>query len=329
MFERRTFIKALAAISATAAAPMTRLVHAQSTYPARPVSIISPFPPGGSADSMARALAEQLSKRMGQSFYIENRPGAGGAIGAGAAAKAAPDGYTIVIGAAGAMAINVSLYKNLSYDPVNDFVPITLIGYSPVLLVASTGQTANTVNELIEAAKTAPGQLSFASNGNGTAHHLTAELFMQTADIDMVHVPYKGTALAVQDVVAGRVPYGFLDLTLCLPLIKSGKLKGIATSGLKRSAAAPDIPTVAESGLPGFDAVGWFGLFGPRGMQQDAIDAINKNVEEVLSTSKFQETALSLAVDPKWSTPQALADYQTQEIEKWANVIRIAGVTIE
>lgn len=328
MVERRAFIKTLAALSASAATPIARLAHAQS-YPARPVGIVSPFPPGGSADSIARALAQQLSERTGQSFYIENRPGAGGAIGAGAAAKAAPDGYTIVIGAAGAMAINVSLYKHLSYDPVNDFAPITLIGYSPILLVASKGHTASSVNELIAAAKTAPGKLSFASNGNGTAHHLTAELFMQTADIDMVHVPYSGTAPAVQDVVAGRVPYGFLDLTLCLPLIKAGQLKGIATSGLKRSASTSDIPTVAESGLPGFDAVGWFGLFGPRKMPQDAIETLNKQVHEVLATPSFKKTALGLAVDPQWTTPRELAEYQRKEIEKWAKVIRIAKVTLE
>lgn len=323
MIDRRQFMGALAAC-----AGLPLAARAQG-YPARPVRIVSPFPPGGSADSVARALAQRLSARMNQSFYIENRPGAGGAIGAGVAAKAAPDGYTIVIGAAGAMAINPSLYKKLSYDPVADFAPISLIGYSPILLVASREGTANTVQELIAAAKAAPGKLSFASNGNGTAHHLTAELFLQTAGIEMVHVPYNGTASAVGDVIAGRVPYGFLDLTLCLPLIKTGQLKGLATSGLKRSKAASDIPTVAESGLPGFDAVGWFGLFGPRRMPADAIDALNTNVRAVLAEPGFQETALGIAVDTQASTPQELADYQRAEIQKWAKVIRISKVSIE
>jgi len=325
IFQRRTFIQALAA---GAAAPVATWSSAQA-YPARPVRIISPFPPGGSADSVARALAERLGQRMGQAFIIENRPGAGGGIGADVVAKAAPDGYTIVIGAAGAMAINKSLYKSLPYDPVRDFTPITLIGYSPVLLVAHPKGTANTVGELIAAAKASPGTLTFASNGNGTAHHLTAELFMQAAGIEMTHVPYNGSAPAIGDVIAGRVPYGFLDLTLSLQLMNSGRLKGIATTGSKRSAAVPKIPTVAESGLAGFDAVGWFGLFGPRNMPAPIVDALNAQVKEVLADPGFQATMLSLAVDTRSTTPQELAAYQREEIEKWAKVVRIAKVTLE
>jgi tripartite-type tricarboxylate transporter receptor subunit TctC len=323
---RRSIIQLLALASGVASLPFA---WAEDTYPTHPVRIISPFPPGGSADSIARALAERLTKRTGQSFYIENKPGAGGGIGAGYAAKANPDGYTIVIGAAGAMAINKSLYKSLPYDPVHDFTPITLIGYSPILLVAYPEGTANTVQELIAAAKAAPGKLTFASNGNGTAHHLTAELFMQTAGISMTHVPYNGSAPAVQDVVAGRVPYGFLDLTLALPLMKAGKLKGIATTGPKRSAAVPQIPTVAESGLAGFDAVGWFGLFGPKGMPPAAVETLNANVRAILADPEFQSVALTLAVDTKATTPAELAAYQLSEIDKWAKVVRIAKVTLE
>ncbi|MBU1357454.1 MAG: tripartite tricarboxylate transporter substrate binding protein [Gammaproteobacteria bacterium] len=298
-------------------------------YPDHPVRIVSPFPPGGSADSIARALAERLSQRTGKSFFIENRPGAGGGIGADLTAKSAPDGYTIVIGAAGAMAINKTLYKSLPYDPVRDFAPITMVGYSPVLIVANPQAPAKTVDELVAAAKQAPGKIAFASNGNGTAHHLTAELFQQTAGVEMTHVPYNGTSPAVKDVIAGLVPYGFLDLTLCLPLMQAGRLRGIATTGPKRSAAAPNIPTVDESGLRGFDAVGWFGLFAPARTPAGVIAFLNTQVGEVLKDAQFQATALRLAVDTQGSTPEALRKYQEEEIAKWAKVIRIANVTIE
>ncbi len=320
---RRTFLGTLAAT-----ALWTPLARA-AAYPDKPVRIISPFPPGGSADSIARALSERLTQRLGQSFYIENRPGAGGGIGADATAKAAPDGYTLVIGAAGAMAINKSLYKSLPYDPVRDFAPITMVGYTPVLLVAHPSAPAKTVTELIAAAKAAPGKVPYASNGNGTAFHLTAEMLQQAAGIEMSHIPYKGTAPAVQDVIAGRVPYGFLDLTLCLPLIKAGKLRAIAITGLRRSAAAPDIPTVAESGLSGFEAVGWFGLFAPANTPTAVVDTLNAQVRQVLAEPGFQSTVLALAIDAKATTPQELRTYQQQEIDKWAKVIRTAGITIE
>lgn len=323
--KRRNFVQLIAASSA---ASVSHFSFAQG-YPSRPVRIVSPFPPGGSADSIARALADRLTKRTGQGFFIDNKPGAGGGIGAAFTAKSTPDGSTIVIGAAGAMAINKSLYKNLPYDPVNDFTPISLIGYSPVLLVAHTQAPASTVQELIAAAKASPGKISFATNGNGTAHHLTAELFMRNAGIDMVHVPYKGTAPAVQDVIAGFVPYGFLDLTFSLPLMIAGKLKGIATTGLKRSAAAPKVPTVAESGVPGFDAVGWFGLFGPKDMPKVIVDTLNAHVREILAEPDFQATALTLAVDTQASTPKELATYQLAEIDKWAKVVRDAKVTVQ
>ena len=323
--KRRTLLQGAGLAALTATVP---LAHAQG-YPQRPVRIISPFPPGGSADSMARALSEELAKRTGQPFLVENKPGAGGGIGADAVAKSAPDGYTIVIGAAGAMAINTSLYRKLPYDPVADFAPISLIGHSPVLIVAHPQNTASTVRELIAAAKAAPGKLSFASNGNGTAHHLTGELFMQTAAIDMVHVPYNGSAPAFQDVVGGRVPYGFLDLTLALPLMASGRLKGIATTGLRRSAAVPNIPTVAESGLPGFDAVGWFGFFAPANTPPDVIATLNGHVRAVLNEPAFKAKALALAVDPQATTPQELAAYQKSEMVKWARVIKAANVTVQ
>jgi tripartite-type tricarboxylate transporter receptor subunit TctC len=322
---RRTVLHAVALAGAGLSPAMLRA----QAYPQRPVRIVSPFPPGGSADSMARALAEDLTKRTGQPFVVENKPGAGGGIGADAVAKAAPDGYSIVIGAAGAMAINKFLYKRLPYDPVADFAPISLIGYSPVLLVAHPNRTASTVQELVAQAKAAPGSLSYASNGNGTAHHLTAELFMQAAGIEMVHVPYNGSAPAFQDVVAGRVPYGFLDLTLALPLMAAGRIKGIATTGLKRSAAVPNIPTVAESGLAGFDAVGWFGFFAPKNTPADVIAYLNTHVRSALAESAFQAKALALAVDPQASSPEELARYQKSEMAKWSRVIQLANVTIQ
>lgn len=323
--KRRTLVNAAALSALGGFAPLAR----SQAYPQRPVRIVSPFPPGGSADSMARALADELGKRTGHAFLVENKPGAGGGIGADAVAKAAPDGYTIVIGAAGAMAINKSLYKKLPYDPIADFSPISLIGYSPVLLVAHPTDTASTVQELISAAKAAPGKLSYASNGNGTAHHLTGELFMQTAGIEMVHIPYNGSAPAFQDVVGGRVPYGFLDLTLALPLLSAGKIKAIATTGVKRSAAVPNVPTVAESGLTGFDAVGWFGFFAPANTPAEIISYLNGHVRAVLGEPNFKSKALTLAVDPRATSPQELAVYQSSEITKWAKVIKAANMTLQ
>jgi tripartite-type tricarboxylate transporter receptor subunit TctC len=323
--------RGMLALTGLASSHLLSTLHAQTTpsaYPSKPIKIVITFPPGGSADTMARSLSDRLSGIMKQSFVIDNKPGAGGGIGAVSVAKAANDGYTLLMGVAGAMSINPSLYKNLSYDPIQDFSPISLIGKSPIVLVASSTATENSVSDLIAKAKLKPEELTYASTGNGTIHHLTGEMFCDRSKIKMTHVPYSGTTQALQDVISGRVPYGFLDLTLALPLIGNGRIKALATSGLSRSSASPNIPTIAESGIPGFDTNGWFGLFAPKGTPKNIIDFINSNTRSILETQEFKLVASNMAVDAVSSSPQELSNFLKSEIEKWKKVIIDANVTI-
>jgi len=299
------------------------------TYPSRGVRIVNPFPPSGSSDAIARILADRLSKKMGQQFTIENRPGAGGNIGADHVAKAPPDGYTLLMGAAGAMAINVSLYPKMPYDPARDFAPITLVGYVPIVVIASSTAPASNIKELILAAKSTPEKISFASNGNGTAHHLAGELFMQSTKTKMTVVQYKSTQAAMQDMVGERIQYGFLDLTAALPLLSSGRVKGLATTGPSRSSAAPNIPTVSESGLPGYEVVGWFGLFAPKGTPPSIIATLNEEVRTILADPDVRSRAAQLAIEVKASTPAELLKYQISEIDRWAGLINTANIKLD
>ncbi len=299
------------------------------TYPSKGVRIINPFPPAGSSDAIARILADRLSKKMGQQFTIENRPGAGGNLGADYVAKAPPDGYTLLMGAAGAMAINVSLYAKMPYDPARDFAPITLVGYVPVVVIASANAPANSIRELISAAKANPEKISFASNGNGTAHHLAGELFMQSTKTKMTVVQYKSTQAAMQDVVGERIQYGFLDLTAALPLLSSGRVKGLATTGPTRSSAAPHIPTVGESGLAGYEVVGWFGLFAPKGTPASIVATLNDEVRSILAEPEVRSRAAQLAIEVKASSPAELLKYQVSEIDRWAGLINAANIKLD
>jgi tripartite-type tricarboxylate transporter receptor subunit TctC len=298
-------------------------------YPNRPVRWIVPFAPSGPTDLMSRAVAEKLSQRLGQQFVVDNRPGAGGNIGAEVVSKSAPDGYTLMIGHVGTHAINVSLYPKVGFDPVRDFTPITLIATLPLALVVHPSLPARNVKELIEYARTHPGALNFASAGNGGPTHLTGELFKSSAGIDIVHVPYKGNAAALLDLVAGRVQMMFSNMLTSMPHVRAGKLRAIAISSAKRSPQAPELPTVAESGLPGFSAVPWYGVLGPAALPRDIVARINSEIARALAQPDMQERFVAQGIDLQSSTPEQFGALIRSEVQKWRKVVRESGAKID
>ncbi len=298
-------------------------------YPDKPVRLALPFPPGGSADTIARLLADQLRVRTGQPFLVENRPGASGNLATSYVAKTPNDGYSLLIGVTGAMAINPSLYRDLDYVPERDFTAISMIARAPVAVVASPASGVTSVRQLVELAKGAPGKYTYATNGVGTSHHLAAELFKGAAKIDIRNVPYKGTPGALQDIVGGRVDFGFIDLTASIPLVTAGRIKGLATTGATRSAALPDVPTIAESGYPGFDAVTWIALFGPRGMAPDVVQKLNTEVNAVLADEEVRKKGVAQGLDVAGSTALRLQQFLAEENAKWRKVVAEAGIKPE
>jgi tripartite-type tricarboxylate transporter receptor subunit TctC len=301
--------------------------HAQpGGYPARPVRLIVPFPPGGSTDTVSRVIGPKLAERLAQPVIIDNRPGAGGSLGVEVAAKAAPDGYTIVLGAAGALTINATLSKNPSFDPLRDLAPITLIGSSPFLLVADPAFPAATAREIVALAKEKPGVLTYASGGNGTAMHLSGELFKLMSGTDIVHVPYKGSGPAVAAAAAGQTSIAFVDITSALSLMKAGRVKAIGVLSRERSGLAPEIPTLAETGLPGYESIGWFGLLAPAGTPGSVVARLNRDTVAVLNLPEVRERMTALALEPWPGTPEEFAAYMKSENAKWGKVIREAGI---
>ena len=295
-------------------------------WPSKPVKFIVPFPPGGGADATGRIVVQELSRALGQQFVVENRGGGGGTIGVAAGMKSAPDGYTLFLGATGAMAISPTLVPNLPYDPTRDMAPVSKLVISPLLLAVPASSPLRSLQDLIAAARAKPGSLSYATAGNGTAHHLAGELLKQMAGIDMTHVPYKGSGPAATDTLAGQVPVGFLDTTSSLALVRSGKLRSLGTTGEKRTALAPEIATLAESGLPGFDASGWFILGAPSGVPREIITRLNAETVRALAIPEVRERLLASGNEPISSTPEELGAFIRDEIEKWAKVIKVAGV---
>ena len=263
------------------------------TYPTKPIRIVVPFPAGGTTDVLARAAAQKLTESLGQPAVVDNRPGAGGNIGAELVAKSPPDGYTLLMGTVGTHAINPSLYPKMPYDHVKDFAPVILVAGVPNVLVINPALPVNSVQELIAYAKANPGKLNFASSGNGTSIHLSGELFKTMAGVQMTHVPYKGSAPALQDLVGGQVQLMFDNLPSSLALIKGGKLKALAVTSSARAAALPDVPTLAESGLPGFEASSWFGLLAPAGTPQPIILKVNGDVAKWLASPEAKEKLLA------------------------------------
>jgi tripartite-type tricarboxylate transporter receptor subunit TctC len=298
-------------------------------YPNRPVRWIVPFAPSGPTDLMSRAVAEKLSQRMGQQFVVDNRSGAGGNIGAEVVSKSAPDGYTLMIGHVGTHAINATLYPKLGFDPVNDFTPITLIATLPLALVIHPSVPAKDVKELIAYAKARPGQLNFASAGNGGPTHLTGELLKTSAGIDIVHVPYKGNAAALLDLVAGRVQMMFSNMLTSMPHVRAGKLRAIGISSAKRSPQAPELPTIAESGLPGFSAVPWYGVLGPPALPRPIVNRLNSEIARAVSQTDMNERFVAQGIDLQSSTPEQFAALIRTEVVKWRKVVRDAGAKVD
>jgi tripartite-type tricarboxylate transporter receptor subunit TctC len=298
-------------------------------YPTRPVTLIVAFTPGGPSDVLARIVGKKLEQLLGQPFVVENRPGAGGNIAAEIAARAAPDGYTLLMGNNSILATNASLYKKLGYDAEKDFEPITLIGSQANILVVNPSVPARSVAELIAFAKANPGTLNFASSGYGAAAHLAGELFKTEAHVDIQHVAYKGAAPALQDVIAGHVQMMFATSASVLGHIREGLVRPLAVTTLKRIAVLPDIPTIAESGIPGFDANTWHGLVAPAGTPKEVIDKLYHATAVALRDPEVRKALTDLGVDLVGSSPQEFAAYISRETPKWSAVVKAAGARIE
>jgi len=309
----------LASVSATAAEP---------PYPTKPIRMIVAVPPGGPADTLARLVAPKLTESVGRTIVIDNRPGANGNIAYEITARAVPDGYTFTAVAAGVV-INPSLYRDVAYDPLKDFAPLTLGVTLPNILVVHPSVPAKSVKELIALAKAKPGTLTFASAGNGTSGHLALELFRMSAGIDVIHVPYKGGGPALSDVVAGQVQALFSLALAASPQIKAGRVRALATTGAKRSAVAPDLPTVAEAGLPGFEVIGWFGWLAPAATPKPIVTLLHAELVRALKLPDVRERLLSQGADPVGDSPQEFAAFMKSEYAKWAKVIRAAHIKIE
>ncbi|MBX9845104.1 MAG: tripartite tricarboxylate transporter substrate binding protein [Xanthobacteraceae bacterium] len=317
------FVLGLAAVCAVSfAAPA-------ADYPARPVTILVAFTPGGPSDVLSRIIGKRLQEILHQPFIIENRPGAGGNIAAEQVKNATPDGYTLLMGNNSILATNAALYKKLNYDAEKDFLPISLVGTQANILVVNPNVPANSMQELIALAKASPGALNFASSGHGAAAHLAGELFKTEAKINIVHVAYKGAAPALQDVVAGHVQMMFATAASVIGLIKQGKVRALAVTTPKRTALLPDLPTVDELGLKGFDATTWHGLVAPAGTPKEVIDALHIATTEALKDPATQKALTDLGVDIIGNTPREFADYIKSEIPKWTAVVKASGAQVD
>jgi tripartite-type tricarboxylate transporter receptor subunit TctC len=303
-------------------------VSAQS-WPERPVRIVIADAPGGGSDLAGRLLAVRLQQRLGQPFVIDNKPGAGGVLGTMVAKNAAPDGYTYVIGTAGSHGINAAVYAKLSYHPLRDFEPVAMINKAPNVCVVNADLPARTLKDLVSLAKASPGKLNFASGGNGTSAHFTGEYLKMVAGIDMVHVPYKGAAPAVQAVAAGEVQVFCGNLPPTMGLIKAGKVRPLAVTTLSRNRELPEVPTVAESGYPGFETVAWFGFFAPKGTPQAIVEKFAQELGEVIRAPDIRDGLIAQGSDPIGNSPAQFRIYVEDEIVKWTQVARTANVRLD
>ncbi len=303
----------------------TTRAYAQD-YPTRPIRIISPFVPGGFNDALSRMVAQRFLQAWGQQGVVDNRPGANMIVGSGLVAKAAPDGYTMFMGAV-PHAINPSLYK-LPYDPIKDFTPIALICSVPNLLVVHPSIPANSVGELIAHAKSNPGKLAFGSTGAGSSSHMAGEFLKLMAKVDMVHVPYKGGALVFVDLLAGRLHVYIGATTAALPHVRAGKLRALGVTTLKRVPSLPDIPTVAESGLPGFEVASWYGLIGPAGVRQDVVTKINAEIHRMVEDFEVRERLKKDGAEPSPATPDEFSRLVRDDIQKWMKVVKTIGIKV-
>lgn len=306
----------------------TAPVFAEPAYPAKPVTIVAAYPPGGTVDLLSRVLSQKLGEEWKQTVIVENRAGASGIIGSQFVAKAQADGYTLMVVPI-THVTNSSLFAKVPYDPIEDFTPISMLAASPLMLVTNNGFPAKNVADLVTQAKANPGRFNCGSGGNGTSQHLACELFKDTTKVDIKHVPYKGNAAAMTDVIGGQIEMLFDQMATAVPHVKSGRVRALAVTTAKRSPAMPDVPTVAESGFPGFEATAWFGIVGPRGMPKDVVDRINASVRKALARPEVQKQLGAQGLDLTPSSPAEFRDTLKSEMTKWASVIKQAGVKLE
>jgi tripartite-type tricarboxylate transporter receptor subunit TctC len=322
------------AIAIALAGLLPAVAQAQGAWPTKPVRIVVPFAPGGTTDILARALAPELSKAFGQSFIVENKPGAGGNIGADLVAKAAPDGHTFLMGTVGTHGINKSLYSKMPFDPQKDFVPVTLVAGVPNVMVVNAEKAAargiHTAADFVKYAKANPGKINMASSGNGTSIHLAGELFKSMAGVYMIHFPYTGSGPALMGMLGGDMDVMFDNLPSSMPHIKAGKLKALAVTSAQRSAALPDVPTVEEAAkLKGFEASSWFGLLAPAGTPQDIVNRVQQETAKALATPQMKERLLAQGAIPSGNTPAQFAQMIDREIRKWAPVVKASGAKVD
>ncbi len=321
---RRTALAAGAGLAIGAAVPHG--ARAQEAYPSRPLRLVVPIAPGGLTDILGRLLAAGLSARLQQPVVVENRAGGGGVIGTTFAAKQPPDGYTLLLVYQGIASVNPVLYKELAYDTLRDFAPVAKVATFPLALIVSSAVPANSVQQLIALAKQRPGSLSYASAGNATTSHLTMELFKRQAGVHLVHIPYKGEAPALNDLMGGQVEVAFSSLASVLPHLKSGRLRPLGIASQQRSTLAPDIPTIAEAGVPGFQSEGWYGVLAPAGTPAGVVERLNRELMAVLDDPETKAKMAAQAVVPAGSTPQALRQWIADETERWRKVVAQAGI---
>ena len=302
---------------------------AAKAYPARAVRFVNPSSPGGGADIIARILAQQLTKSLGQQVLVDNRPGGGTVIGADLAAKAPPDGYTLLLGTATTHAINASLVRKLPYDPIKDFSPITLVAVLPQIIVSHPSLPVASLKEFIALARKRPGEIFFASTGNGSANHLGGEMLNAIAGLKNVHVPYKGAAPALTDLLAGQVQFMFTTIPPALPHVKSGKLRALAVANAKRSSLLPDLPTTAENGAPGVEASSWNGVLAPAGTPRDIIARLHAEIGAVMKLPGVSDRLASAGVEPMLTTPEEFAAYIESETARYAKVVRSSGARVD
>jgi tripartite-type tricarboxylate transporter receptor subunit TctC len=298
-------------------------------YPNHPITLVIPFAPGGSTSIVGRGIADKMSELLGEKVIVDNRPGAGGTVGTKAVAKSDPDGYTLVLGYTGTLAIGPSLYKNPGYDPRKDFAPIGMIGNAPNSLVVNPSFPAKTVAELIAYAKANPGKVNFGSAGAGTASHITGEYFARAAGITLIHIPYKGTGPALTDLLGGHIPMAFAPIPASHPNVSAGKLRALAVTSSTRSSLLPDVPTMIEAGLPGFDASLYYGLAAPVGTPRPIIDKLNKALREALASDEVKKQLINDGTEITPGTPEDYVDFIDKDEKKWSQLIKSSGVEQE
>ncbi len=319
-------IAARCAAALISAAPLAAYSQA---YPSKPVRVVIPFPPGQATDVIGRVVSQKLGDALGKSFVVDNRPGANGIVGIETVVKSPPDGYTLLITASGSLVINPSVYSKLSYEPLKDLTPIALLGLIPLVVVVHPSLPVSNVSQLVALAKAQPGKLSYASSGPGSAQHLAMELFKSRTHMNILHVPYKGSAPAMQDVLSGQVPLMFDTVASSLPMIRDGRLKAIGVGLAKRSAVLPNVPTLDESGVKGFQVAGWSGFLAPAKTPHAIIQQVNTETLKILTQPDTKERIVSLGMEAANTTPEEFAAFMKSETEKWAQAVKLSGVKLD